>query len=237
MINPFKEVAPWARILTLLIIGTAVIYGIGRWDARISQRSRQLERETELVLSSIRDQRAWRDSLAHIADSLASVSRSLARRDRQLTTALRANRELAAREVAELETTPLDSLLRPLRLRPIALPDPNPRVVYATDSAGVRFLAGRMLRLAQVERETVTLGALAATRLDRVATLAASLAAITADRDTVAVQLGLAAPLLERWRRHNECRILWLVPCPSRTTSLVVGVIVGGVVTIALTRE
>ena len=48
---------------------------------------------------------------------------------------------------------------------------------------------------------------------------------------------GVLEPLLERFLNRVTCRILWLIPCPSRTTSFVVGVIAGGAVAVALTRE
>ena len=235
--NPYKEAAPWARLITLLILGATVIYAIGRWDARLDRESERLEQDTESLLAAIRSGRGWRDSIQSLVDSLASVQDSLRVTDSTLTASLVANRELADREVEELESTPLDSLLRDLRLQPIRLPPPDIRVVYAADSGGVRFLARRMLRLAQAERELLTVRALADTRANRLTVLQASLGALQADRDTVAAELALAAPLLERWQSHNDCRILMLVRCPSRTTSLLIGLVAGSVTAFAITRE
>ena len=122
--------------------------------------------------------------------------------DSSLTASLDENLRLVQRNVEELASTSLDSLLPPLRLRPIRLPGPAPRVVYATDSTGVRLLAGRMLRLAQIDRERSTLQLVARTRLRRIEALTGQAGLLASDRDTLAAQLAVATTLLAGWRRN-----------------------------------
>lgn len=215
----------------------AAIYAIGRWDARIAQESAELDQETDALLGQILQGRAFRDSIARLLTTLASTSDSLEVVDSLLSASLVTSREVAREEVAELARTPLDDLLPSLRMQAIRLPDPEPRIVYATDSAGARYLAGRLLRVAQLERELTSMADLASARAARLVVLGVAQDALAADRDTLQSQLDRAAPLLERWQDHNDCRILWLVPCPSRTTSLVIGLVAGGVAGVVLTRE
>ncbi len=240
MPNPLKEVAPWARIVTLIILGTVVIYGIGRWDARISRDDALLAQQTRAILSSAKASRSWRDSLRRVETLVRERDTELA------AVAARHRRDLARLtrvdqvEVATLARTPLDSLLPPLRMRPIQLPPvggARPVVVYATDSTGVRFLSGRMLRLGQLRRAAVTRDSLVGTQAARLLLLEAGFAAATLRGDSSEARLLEVEPLLERFLKRVTCRILWLIPCPSRTTSFVVGVIAGGAVAVALTRE
>lgn len=232
-----KGVAPWIRIAIVVILGMAVIYGIGRWDSRIARRSAELQEETDSFLERTRERRMFLDSIETLNRELAARDDSLAAIEAVAAARLLEVRQLARREVAELENTPVDSLLRPLRLEALELPPPAVRVVYATDEPGVRFLAGRMLRLAQVERELPIVSRMADTRALRIETLRGQVGLLTAARDSLAEDLSLAAPLLERWRAHNECQIFWVIDCPSRTASFVIGAVVGGLTVVALTRE
>lgn len=229
--NPFKEAAPWARIVTLIVLGTVIIFGIGRWDQRIAAQDAVLVAQTKAILATSRTARMWRDSLRGVEDLVRE-------RDAQLAAAAARHRSELARlaevdqvEVEQLARTPLDDLLPSLRMRPIRPPDagdPQPRIVYATDSAGVRFLSGRMLRLAQLERAAAPLDSLVDTQAARIRLLAAGLAAASLRGDSSEARLAIMEPLLERHLKRLECRILWLVPCPSRTTAFVLGAVVGG---------
>ncbi len=237
MINPYKESAPWARLVVLVILFGAVLYVLGRWDQRISQADAQLVRNTKAILATAKASRSWRDSLR-------TVEAIVRERDAELAaTAARHRAELARLtqveqvEVAELASTPLDSLLPPLRMRPIQLPDPAPRIVYATDSAGVRFLSARMLRLAQSTRRGVQLDSLVGTQAARLRILEAGLAAASLRADSSEARLAITEPLLEQHLKRLQCRILWLVPCPTRTTSLVVGAVIGAGTAFALSRS
>ncbi len=234
--NPLKEVAPWARIVTLIILGTAVIYGIGRWDQAISANEAQLAQQTRAILETAGAARSWRDSVSSFAVVLRERDAELALVERRHKAELGRLDSLARVEVATLARTPLDDLLPALRLSPIQLHPEQHSVVYATDSAGVRFLAGRMLRLAQLESRQAHTDSLAHTRDLRIRILSAAVDAAQLRGDRAEARILILEPLLERYLRVRQCRILWLVPCPSRTTSFVVGVIAGGVVVLTATR-
>jgi len=223
-----------SRIASLLLVGGLVLFLLGRYDARVSLEAANLERETKQLLATIRAGRTLRDSVAALEDSLKAADSLLAEQEADAVAALEALESVDRTEVEALEGTPVDDLLRPLRLDALRIAS-IPRDVYATDEDGVRFLAGRMLRLAQVERRLDTLELVARTRADRIGTLLLSVATITADRDSLQVQLDLATPLLERYLQQSECKIFWLVPCPSRTASFLVGV--GATVVVVLATQ
>lgn len=228
-----------SRIATLLLVCGLVLFLLGRYEGRVSLEAANLERETKQLLATIRAGRSLRDSLGTLEDSLRVADSLLTAKEADAVAALDALAAVDRTEVEALEDTPVDDLLRPLRLDALRITAAVPRDVYVTDEAGVRFLAGRMLRLAQVERRLDTLELVARTRADRIRTLVLSVATITEDRDSLQVQLDLAAPLLERYLQQSECKILWLVPCPSRTASFLlgVGVTVVPVVVLLATQE
>jgi hypothetical protein len=225
VINPYREAAPWARMVALLAVGAAVLYALGRWDAYVDQQLAQLRRDTEQALAVSAQLRAQRDSLRSIEDSLAAVDRALQQQEQATVLALAALDSVARLQADSLEGAELSSLLQPLRMRPILV---QGQTAYATDSAGVRFLAGRMLRLDQVEREVATLRQLADTRADRIAALIAGVSTAESRADQAEARIAEIEPLLERWQDAGSCKIFWLLPCPSRTTAFVIGALAGG---------
>ena len=237
MINPYKEGAPWARLVVLLILFGTGIWLLGRWDQRISTQDAALVAQTRAILKTSRTARMWRDSLRGVEQLVRERDAELAATAARHRAELRRLAQVEQVEVAELASTPLDSLLPPLRMRPIQLPDPEPRIVYATDSAGVRFLSARMLRLVQSTRRGVQLDSLVGTQAARLRILAAGLAAASLRGDSSEARLAIAEPLLEQHLRRLQCRILWLVPCPTRTTSLVIGVVIGAGTAFTLSRS
>jgi len=236
-VNPFKEVAPWARIATLIILGMVVIYALGHWDRRISQADALLIQQTKALLKTSKTARIWRDSLRGVEQLVRERDAELAATAARHRAELRRLTQVEQVEVAELASTPLDSLLPPLRMRAIQLPDPEPRIVYATDSAGVRFLSARMLRLVQSTRRGVQLDSLVGTQAARLRLLEAGLAAASLRGDSSEARLAIAEPLLEQHLKRLQCRILWLVPCPTRTTSFVIGAVIGAGTAFALSRS
>jgi len=231
VINPYKEAAPWARLALLVTLGAALLYGLGRWDQAISDRARQLEDDTRAALRLTQLLRAQRDSLRAIEDSLVAVDSALAVQERRATVALRELAALDRREMDSVAAASVASLLPALRLRPFIS---GADTLYATDETGVRVLAGRLLRLDQVERELAQTRVVATTRTQRIATLELALGAAQLRADTAEARVRVLEPLLERWQAQRECRILWLVPCPSRTMAFVLGAGVGVAGTLAL---
>ena len=209
--NVFKEAAPWARIITLIVSGIAIIYGIGRWDQRISMQDAQLVSQTRAILSTARAARAWRDSLSRVEELVRERDTELA------ATAARHRSDLARLtqvdqvEVATLARTSLDSILPSLRMRPIHLPDsvgPLRGIVFATDSTGVRFLAGRLLRVEQLERQLPVRDSLARADSTRIVNLAAGLNAASLRADSAEARVTDLEPLLEQFLKRSQCRIL-----------------------------
>lgn len=227
---------PWppVRIGAVIGIGLLGIYALGRWEARVDAGDAALEAQTRSVLAQARVSRVLRDSLRETEDALllrdAEIADATARHRRSLAALV----EQGRREVEELEVQPVDSLLRSLRMRPIRVsPDTT---LYATDSSGVVVLARGMLRLHQLDRQRVVLDSLAAADSTRIAGLILVVATARLRADTAESDLAVSQALLEGWLNRSQCRILWLIPCPSRTVTLLVGVAAGGVA-IALLQE
>lgn len=225
---------PPVRIGAVIGIGLVGIYWLGRWEAGIDAADAALEAQTRTVLAQARVSRVLRDSLREAEDELllrdAEIADATARHRRSLAALV----EQGRREVEAVELQPVDSLLRSLRMRPIrAGPD---TVLYATDSSGVVVLARGMLRLHQLERQRLVLDSLAAADSTRIALLVLGVNTARLRADTAESALAVSETLLEGWLNRSQCRILWLIPCPSRTVTLLVGVAAGGVA-VALLQE
>jgi len=234
VINPYREAAPWARTIALLVVGAAVLYGLGRWDARLDRKLAELKAETAAVIQVIQVSRAWADSVRALEDSLEQADAALTIQEGQTRVALR---ELAAQDsqvVARVESTPLDDLLPVVRMHPLRFADTT---WFATDSAQVRVLARGMLRLPVLEAQRDTLRSLVNTQAARVTTLSAGWSAARSRADSLQSQVNLAEPLLERWQKHSSCKIFGLIKCPSRTTAFIVGTVAGAVTVTIVSRE
>lgn len=232
--NPLKEAAPWARIVTLIVVGAAVLYGLGRWDAAVDHKLLELKAETARVIDVIQARRAWTDSVRALEDSLAAADSTLEIQTRRTRAVLR---ELAAMDsavVARVESTAVDDLLPQLRMHAIVI---NDTTWFATDSAQVRVLARGMLRLPLLLATNDTLHALADSQASRISLLSAGWAASRARADSLQADLNLAVPVLEAWQKHSGCKILGIVKCPSRTTSAIIGAIAGGLAVFIGSKE
>lgn len=222
--NPLKEAAPWARITTLLVVGAAVLYGLGRWEAAVDRDLLELKAETARVIDVIQARRAWTDSVRALEDSLAAADSTLEVQTRRTRAVLR---ELAAQDsalVARVESTAVDDLLPQLRMHAVLI---NDTTWFATDSAQVRVLARGLLRLPLLLAQVDTLRSLADSQETRISILSAGWAAARARADSLQEDVNLAIPVLERWQKYSSCKILF-IPCPSRTTSFIIGVLAGG---------
>jgi hypothetical protein len=225
---------PWppVRIGAVIGIGLLGIYALGRWEARVDAGDAALEAQTRTVLAQARVSRVLRDSLREVEDALLLRDQEIADATARHRRSLAALVEQGRREVEELEVQPVDSLLRSLRMRPIRVsPDTT---LYATDSSGVVVLARGMLRLHQLDRQRVVLDSLAAADATRIAGLVLVVATARLRADTAESDLEVSQALLEGWLNRSQCRILWLIPCPSRTVTLLVGVAAGGVAILVL---
>lgn len=226
----WQETAPWARVITLVVLGAAGIYALGRWDSRLNARESDLERDSKIALQQTQFTHRLLDSLRTIEDSLGKVDHSLARQAAATRQALRQLELLDSATVALVASSPLDSLLRPLRLRPVRLGGDSIR--YITDSIGVRFLANRVLRLPIIQASADTLRSLVATQRNRITALVFRFQTAQLRADSAETQLTINTALLERHLKSRRCRIMWVLSCPSRITSLVLGVGIGLVFTL-----
>ncbi len=234
MINPYKEAAPWARAITLVVIGAAVLYGLGRWDASVDRKLAELKEDTARILEVIQARRAWTDSVVALEARLAAADSTLAVQTRRTRAAVRELVALDSAMVERAESTPLDSLLPQLRMHAIVIRDTT---WFATDSAQVRVLANGVLRLPLLLATRDSLTALADSQETRISLLSAGWSAARARADSLQGDLNLAVPVLERWQKHSSCKILFLIPCPSRTTSFVIGALAGGAAVYIGTKE
>ncbi len=225
MLNPYREAAPWARAITLVILGAVVLYGLGRWNASVDHKLRELKAETAQVIDVIQGRRAWTDSVKALEDSLAVADSTIEVQTRRTRAVLR---ELAAQDsavVARVESTAVDDLLPQLRMHAVLI---NDTTWFATDSAQVRVLARGMLRLPLLLATNDTLHALADSQETRISILSAGWAASRARADSLQIDVNLAVPVLEAWQKYSSCKILGMIKCPSRTTSFIIGVLAGG---------
>lgn len=161
---------PSIRVAVLIGVGVLVIYMIGRWDAGISDREAVHQQNVQVILASGDAYRGSLDSLRTISDSMVRVETALAVQARATRSALRRLDALDQVEADSVAETAVDSLLSPLRLTRLPTP-PGDGPQFVTDSAGVRFLAGRMLLLRQSQRRDARLQDLVATQVQQLAAL------------------------------------------------------------------
>ncbi len=148
---------PAIRVGAIVGVGVLVIYMIGRWDAGISAREQAHQQNVQVILATGGAYRESLDSLSRLRDSLGRVTGALDVQARATRRALNRLAGVDREEATALVATPLDSLLLPLRLAKIPAPPDTPGLAFATDTAGVRFLAGRLLLLRQHERRVGSL--------------------------------------------------------------------------------
>ena len=217
---------PAARIILLIAAGVLVVYLLGRWDAGMSAGEREHQERVEQILKVGKAFRGAQDSLRAVGDSLATVDAAFAEAETRAAILLGRLARANSRERDSLASTPLDSLLPSLRLRPIRTG--TGAVRFAADSAGVRFLADRMLRLIQAERQVDVLGDLASARASRVAALSGQLttALLRATRAEARV------PALEQLlaesdrRRRRKGKFLGFLPKPPPLVIFLAGAVV-----------
>lgn len=215
--------APTIRVSALIGIGLVVLYGLGRWDAIVSARMNELRDDTRTILDLGKVARRRSDSLRQLERTVLAQAASLQRLEDSLETRLENLLDLDAIEVVEIRNLPVEALLPPLRLRPITV---GVQRLYATDSSGVRVLAGRMLRLDQLERRFPVLEDLAESRGRRASLFQAATSAAQTRADSAESRVVDLEKLLVRWQASSTCRLLLIFPCPSRGLAFVGGVAV-----------
>lgn len=217
MISPTLNSARWpaARIALVVFVGLVGIYLLGRWDAGLSAREREHQERVQEVLKVGRALHRSMDSLKAVGDSLAHVDSLFANSEKRELLLLGRLAAMDTRESDSVESTSLDDLLPPLRLRALR-ESGSGAVVFATDSAGVRFLAGRLLLLGQADRRNRVLADLAAARASRITALGGQLGAALLRARQAETQIPVLERLLadsERLRRRKG-KFLGFLPKP-----------------------
>ena len=234
MLNPYKEAAPWARAITLCVLGAAAFYLLGRWEVAVDRELEQLREETSDVIDHIHERRAWTARIKALEDSLQAVDDSLVRQVRATEVALAANTAADSQAVLWADTASVDSLLSVLRMRPLKLGDTT---FYVATERRARVLADRLLRLPIAQARILEMGNLVRTQSSRITILDRGWDAARLRGDTLEADLSRITPLLEAWQDYSNCKILGVISCPSRTTAAVVGGLAGGLAIYFVSRE
>jgi len=234
MINPYKEAAPWARAITLCVLGAAVFYLLGRWEAAVDRELEELRSETAAVIELIQARRAWSDSAKALEDSLRQVDAALEAKEVETRAAIASLVQADSAVVAWGDTAAMDTVLSVLRMRPLRLGDST---YYAATEPVARSLAARVLRLPIANERIDLLDSLVLTLQTRVTTLDTGWRVATARADSLEATLDLTGPILEAWQEYSGCKILGLFSCPSRTTAAIVGAVAGGLTVYLVSRE
>lgn len=212
---------PTIRIILLVGLAMLVIYALGRWDARVSTQLKELRDDTRVVLALGKVARRRSDSLRLLEREAIEQASLLKALEDSLETRLEELSEMDSAETDTARDLSVEDLLLPLRLAPIE--SVAGRILYGTDSAGVRFLARRMLRLGQLERRLPVVERIAASRNASITLWQAVAAAARARADSAESRIVVMEGLLEDWQSTTSCKILWLIPCPSRGLAFVGG--------------
>jgi hypothetical protein len=156
-------------------------------------------------LAGIRS-RAVTDSVTKVADSVT----------REVTNRIASNRKVEARLLETLAAN--DSLLR--------LPPDS------TDVLLLRLQLARTTEVARLFRDSTEV--LLSTVLFSISAHDAERSAWLAEREAATAHIAAQAAVIAALK-DRECRVLWRIPCPSRTQTFVGGVVVG-VLTLAVVR-
>lgn len=216
--------------VVIAVIGALLIYSMGR--ANQSSSSELAEWKTSVAL--IVKQRATFDALRDSLGEVERRGREQARLDavdvavaRDALDALTLADSVRRADNAAL---PVDSVAKALRLRPIEFN------LWGTDSSGVRHLNGFRLEALAAREQMPVLRSENGALVSQLRNTEIALGAVTADRDTTIVRLVAVEALLDQGVRLADCRVLWVIPCPSRGVMFGLGVATMGAVA-AATRE
>lgn len=159
-----------------------------------------------------------------VADSLRTVDSLLSAQEVRNNAIVMALDSTDAEEAVEVAETPLADLLPPLRLQ--FHRSASGESYFSTDSAGVRFLANRMLRLSQAERRIAAVQRVADTRSTRITVLTRLAGTNAARADSAEARLATATNLAAECESLRQRQTKWLgfIPKPPRILVLAIGV-------------
>jgi len=208
----------WLLPVGLGLGGAALLYGLGRWDGAVDARASEAVRDAKAVLHAGQGYRARQAALRADSARLAERAASLEALASSQKEDIRRLRHLEASQTRPIDTLPTDTVAASIGLHAVS------GATWATDSAGVRSLARH------VWRSTVLLPSVMAFRrtVDSLLTVTRERLEVSeagrAIAETRVVNLEAALGTLVKTR---ECRIAGLLPCLSRTTTFVVGAVLG----------
>ena len=216
-----KRWLPSALLVVILsLVGGALLYALGRWDQAVDAKWELHRAAVDRALEDGERAQAREDSLRDLqltAEARADSAERLAGIQASAIAELQADVD---REVEISVASSIADILPKLRMRPIGSD------LYGTDSSGVRFLEG--LRLESFEALLVPpLREHVQTLNVEIYELRNSLIWANERADSTDARALQFEELLREGRELTECRILWLVPCPSRGVMFVGGVGLG----------
>lgn len=215
-----RWLSPTLLVILLCLLGGGLLYALGRWDEAVDAKWELHRAAVDRALEAGERARAREDSLCDLqlaAEARAAEAERVAEIQASAITELEAEID---RETEISAAASLADILPKLRMRPIG------RDLYGTDSSGVRFL--EKFRLESMKAQLVS------PLQEHVQTLGIEITELrnsliwANDRANSAGARALQfEELLQEGQQLMECRILWLLPCPSRGVMFVAGVAVG----------
>lgn len=209
------------RVGALIGISLVILYGLGRWDSMVSARYSELRQDTRVIMDLGKVARRRSDSLRLLEREALAQARTNRRLEDSLETSLGSLAETDLQEVADLRDVAVWDLLPPLQMQPI---QGHETQIASIDSAGVRFLSRRMLRLDQLERRLPIVESLASSQGRSLTLFEAAASAAQTRADSAEDRVVDLEKLVVRWQAASTCKILLFLPCPSRGLSFVGGV-------------
>jgi len=212
-----RHLSPALLVILLSLVGGALLYALGRWDQAVDAKWELHRAAVDRALEDGKRARAREDSLRDLQLAAEVKADSLAQSASVQAAVIAELKADVDREAEISVTSSIADILPKLHMRPIG------RDLYGTDSSGVRFLEG--LRLESLKAFLVPpLRKHVQTLNSEIYKLRNSLIWANERADSAGARAVRFEELLREGQELMECRIMWLLPCPSRGVMFVAGV-------------
>jgi len=213
----------------MLIVGLWVLRELDHWSWRVDAKWEAHNAAVNHALGHMREMHArFSDSLRTVEQHSRATADSLQRVADERSVRLAHVRD-SLKGVERVEDSgPLETVISHLGMRQI---DTD---TYATDSTGVRRLNQFRQLALRYETEVPLLEEMVRQERARADAIWEALTASNERADSSEARVNTLEELLAEGQALRRCRIAGFLPCPSRTTSLVLGVLTGVGVAIAL---